>query len=43
MGESQAVVVDALRTLVVVVGTGHVALALSLVDDEDDLGRDLCA
>lgn len=38
---SEAVVVNALRTLIVVVWPRHVALTLTLIDDKDDFGGDL--
>lgn len=41
-GGSQAVVVDTLRSLIVVVRTGHVPLAQTLVYYKDDFGRNLC-
>src|SRR5690242_13888890 len=38
---SKAVVVNTLRTLIVVVWPRHVTLALTLIDDKDDFGSDL--
>jgi hypothetical protein len=41
-GRSQAVVVNTLRALIVVIRTGHVTLALTLIHHEDDLRGHLC-
>lgn len=39
----KAIVMNTLRTLIVVIRSCHVALALTLIHDEDNLRCDLCA